>query len=140
MSVQKQIKLELYKIVNDSIDTEDYTDQQFDSVAEKCKYVLSCFESEYYDRREPNYTKRVAGWLQGLPSVMTVPFTYCDIIKIGYDLGLIKKGKRQTTTENNEQKFCDQWFELLAHKLIQMSQMKAYAEKQFTTFCEPKEL
>lgn len=134
MSVQKQIKLELYKIVNDSIDTEAYTDQQFDSVAEKCKYVLSCFEGEYYDRRESNYTKRVAGWLQGLPSIMTVPFYNNEIIEIGYKLDLIKKGKRQTTTENNEQKFLDQWFELMAHKLIQMSQMKAYAEKQFNTY------
>lgn len=36
--------------------------------------------------------------------------------------------------ENNEQKFIDQWFELMAHKLIQMSQMRAYAENQFNGY------
>ena len=134
MSNQKQIKLELFKIVNDSIYTEAYTDQEFSTVAEKCQYVLECFENEYCDHREPNYTKRVAGWLQGLPSIMTVPFYNNEIIEIGYKLDLIKKGKRQTTTENNEQKFLDHWFELIAHKLIQMSQMKAYAAQQFNAY------
>jgi hypothetical protein len=134
MSNQKQIKLALFKIVNDSIDTEAYTDQEFSTVADKCKYVLKCFDNEYYDRSEPNYTKRLAGWLQGLPTIVTVPFYYVEIIKIGYKLDLIKKGKYKTTTENNEQKFIEQWFELMAHKLIQMSQMKSYAENQFNSY------
>lgn len=136
MSKQKQVKLELFKIINDSITTEAYTDQQFDTVAEKCQYVLKCFESEYYDLREPNYTKRAAGWLQGLPSVITVPFYNYQIIEIGYYLDLIIPAVRVTTQEARENRFCDQWFELIAHKLIQMSQMKSHAETEFNKYCK----
>lgn len=144
MSKQLNIKLNLFAIVNRSIDTQDYTNQEFDTIADKCKYALSCFESEYdnpYEqKRTPNYTKRVAGWLQGLPSVITIPFWNDEIVKIGYDLGMIKKVVRQTTQEKEEQKFIDQWFELMAHKLIQMSTMGKHAESQLVNFLKSEEV
>lgn len=136
MTTQKQTRLELFKIINDSIETEAYTAQEFSTVAKKSKYVLQCFHKEYYDPREPNYTKRVADWLQGLPSVITVPFYNNEIVEIGYKLDLSKKGKRQSTTETNEQKFIGNWFELLAHEFIQMSQMKPSPEKQLNDYLQ----
>lgn len=134
MSAKNHAKLELLRIVNDSIYTEAYTDQEFSTVAAKCQYVLECFENEYYDCSESSYTKRLTAWLQGLPSIITIPFYNSEIIEIGYNLGLIKKCKQEIATENNEQKFIDHWFELMACKLIQMSQMKNYAEQQFNAY------
>lgn len=131
MNTQLKNKLNLFKIINDSIDIESYTDQQFDTIAEKAKFVLECFESEYdheYEKqRTPDKCKRVAGWLAGLPTVCTVPFYNNEILKIGYDLGMIKK-------EKQEDDFLENWFYLMAVKLVQMATMGSHSEKTFQSF------
>ena len=76
--------LNLKSIVSHSFDTEAY-DQSFNTVQERASFVLECFDSEFNNsyeiQRTPNKQARIASWLQGLPTVCTVPF-YNTLIKL----------------------------------------------------------
>lgn len=131
MNTQTAIKLNLFKIIDNAIETAEYTDQEFSTAAERARFALECFEGEYecdYEKkRTPNRTKRIAEWLAGLPTVCTVPFENHEIVSIGYSLGMIKR-------EKDEDSFLESWFDLMAWKLVQMSEMKKNAEVTFQKF------
>lgn len=130
MSNAKLIDLNLKTILVNSF---DFSDSDFDAVnatfAEQAKEVLKSFDSEFnYAQnkiRYPNTQERVAAWLQGLPSQCTVPFYNYDIIEQG------KKALhlRQDASEKAEQTYLDNWFKVMANKLIVISNMKSTAEK-----------
>lgn len=138
MNTQKTIKLELLTILVNSIDTYAYTDEKFTTQADRAAYVLECYTSEYdhyYNQvTYPNTYQRIANWLQGLPTICTVPFSDSEILEIGHRLGMIKHGKSVSSKDRAEQKFLDGWFELIACKLVQMSNMKKHAESQLADF------
>lgn len=138
MNTQKTIKLNLLSILAASIDTYAYTDEKFKTQGERASFVLECYtqEFDYYQNqvRYPNEYQRIANWLQGLPSVCTVPFYNNEILEIGYKLGMIKHGKSEVSKESAEQKFLEGWFKLMACKLVQMSTMKKHAESQLIDF------
>lgn len=137
MNTQTKIKLNLFKILDEAIYTEDYTDQEFNTLSEKAKFALECFESEYehatVKKQQPNKTLRIASWLQGLPTVCTVPFYNGEILEIGYNLGIIKR-------EKDEDEFLDGWFALMAWKLVQASQLKSHAEATYQQFIQADEV
>ena len=118
--------LNLKSIVSHSFDTEAY-DQSFNTVQERASFVLECFDSEFNNsyeiQRTPNKQARIASWLQGLPTVCTVPFYNYHILVIGKELHNLSFG----ATKNAEQKYLDNWFNLMAFTLIKLSEMKKHA-------------
>ncbi|AOQ26752.1 hypothetical protein [Vibrio phage S4-7] len=137
----KNFDLALKAIVINSFDLAAY-DIETDglTIAQQAQKVLDCFSSEYdheYNRRAfPNKQLRIAEWLKGLPTVCTVPFYNGEIIEHGKRIGQIK----QNVTEASEQKYIDQWFSLMAWKIIQLSEMKKQAEKSINNFMSKEEL
>lgn len=53
-------------------------------------------------------------WLQGLPTCIAIAYQQGDIVAIGKAWGGCK-------TRLAEQRFCEQWFTLLASRIIQMA-------------------
>ena len=72
------------------------------------------YNDEYNKRRFPNLQERIMNYLCGLPSVFAVAFAYDDIIEIGKSWGYCQTEKNQSTFVNN-------WFNVLAFRLIQLA-------------------
>ena len=68
--------------------------------------------------------QRIAEWLQGLPSVCSVPFYNGDILEKGKKALHLKAN----ASEKVEQNYIDNWFNLMASKLLTISEMKKTAE------------
>ena len=132
--MKKNFDLALKSIVLYSIDTESYTDQTFNTNAEKALFVLERFDNEFNFaqniQRYPSMVQRVAEWLEGLPTVCTVPFTNYDIICHGERIGQLDP----KAIETKKDKYVDQWFLVMAWKLIKMSEMKERAEKSLSDY------
>lgn len=133
--MKKNFDLALKAIVINSFDLEAYDiETEGLAIAQQAQKVLECFSSEYdfacNIRQFPNRQLRIAEWLKGLPTVCTVPFYNGEIVEHGKRIGQLK----QNATENAEQKYIDQWFSLMAYKIIQLSEMKATAEKTITAY------
>lgn len=130
MSNAKLIDLNLKTILVNSF---DFSDSDFNedgaTFAEQAQEVLKSFDSEFnYHQnkiRYPNNQERIAAWLQGLPSQCTVPFYNSDILEQA------KKARhlKIDATEKAEQVYLDNWFNVMANKLIVVSNMKATSEK-----------
>ena len=58
--------------------------------------------------------KRLQDWLQGLCSTVTLPFEYCEIIKLANEYGL----KRDT--EKKQDNFLEIYWEIMANELYSM--------------------
>ena len=98
----------------DSINTEigeNVTDK------EKINFVFDTFNNEYNDaynkRRYPNECERLANYLRGLPSCIHIAFSDYDIIQIGKSWGYCKTPKQEANFVNN-------WWSVMAFRLIQM--------------------
>ena len=92
----------------------NYYDYESKTDKDKVQFVLNCFDKEYNffnnKKRYPNLVTRFSEWLQGLPGVFEVPFYYDQILQIGLRFGLINPGR----TEDEEETFLNNWFELCA--------------------------
>lgn len=90
------------------------------SDTEKVLLLLETFAAEknYPNnfRRFPNAVDRLADWMQGLPSVFNIAFTYCDIIQQGKAWGYCK-------TEKQQESFCEHWFSSIACKTFQLARI-----------------
>lgn len=58
--------------------------------------------------------KRLQDWLQGLCSTVSLPFEYCEIIKLANEFGL----NRDTETKQNN--FLEIYWEIMANELYSM--------------------
>ena len=58
--------------------------------------------------------KRLQDWLQGLCSTVTLPFEYCEIIKLANEFGLNRD------TEKKQNNFLDIYVEIMANELYSM--------------------
>lgn len=101
MKVQAKVKsgfTHYEQIILNSIDLDGYDTEDHEDIKDVLSEVIGIFESEYLhsnNRRLP-YVKNLASWLQGLPSVLTVPFYNFEILKNAVDYGYIfdSEGKR----------------------------------------------
>lgn len=137
--MKNNFDLELKAIVIKSFDLEAYDIETGGlTIVQQAQKVLECFSSEYdhpYNQKLfPNRQLRIAEWLKGLPTACTIPFCNNEIVAHGKRIGQLK----QDATENAEQKYIDQWFALMAWKIIQLSEMKVQAEKAITNFLNQK--
>lgn len=91
----------------------------------KIEYFFDCFNREYNyaqnKRMYPNLQARVAEYLQGLPTCCTLDYSYYDIIQLGKKWGYCG-------TPRKENQFCDNWWSVMAGKLIQI----------YDYYCKPK--
>ena len=58
--------------------------------------------------------KRLQDWLQGLCSTVTLPFEYCEIIKLANEFGLNRD------TEKKQNNFLEIYWEIMASELYSM--------------------
>lgn len=81
-------KLETYLL--STIDGDGY-DVTPETPEQKIKFVFDCFEREFNHRnnriRYPQLRDRFAQYLMGLPSCISVPFTYNKIIALSKEMG-----------------------------------------------------
>lgn len=131
MSNSKAIDLNLKAIVVNSFNFEDSPElgAENKTFAEQAKLVLADFESQhnypFNIKRIPNYTLRVADWLQGLPTKFTPPYWNGDILEHGIKSLHLK----EDASEKLQEEYINNWFQVMANKLIKISEMKATAEK-----------
>lgn len=96
--------------------------KEFNSDLERISFVLDKFKSFDYPankKRIPNLQERIADRLQGLPSVIVVEFMNYKIIEIGKSWGYCQ-------TERKENEFVDNWFKVIALRLLQIAHKVGY--------------
>lgn len=97
-----------------------YNDEKLDmSDKEAINYFFDCFDREYndayYKRLYPNLQKRISEYIQGLPTCFGIAFTRYDIEQIGKSWGYCK-------TEKQTSNFVNNWFDVIAFRLIQLKE------------------
>lgn len=95
------------KIIIDNIDLSGYDLSNDINLFDKIKETHNIFKSEYgYNITRMGEKRAFCEWLQGLPSALTVPFNYADILNLAYLHDQIKAN----ATEEEEDKFLDNYF------------------------------
>lgn len=95
-----------------------YNDEK-DNMTDKeaINYFFECFNKEYnnnYNKRlYPNLQERISQYIQGLPTCISIAFTDYDIINIGKSWGYC-------TTPAKTANFVNNWFSVIAWRLIQL--------------------
>jgi len=97
-------------IIN-NIDFEGYGLSSEMYLYDKIKTLYNIFKKEYINdnNRYLGERKNFADWLQGLPSVLTVPFYYHEILDDA------KKAGFKIETEAQEDNFCDKYWSNLSN-------------------------
>ena len=97
------------KTIIDNIDFEGYGISNDCYLYDKIKTLYNIFKQEYVHKNNQHLSEKVlfAKWLQGLPSVLTVPFYNAEILENAKSYGIELK------TEDKEDQFlADYWINL----------------------------
>jgi hypothetical protein len=98
------------------VDSSGY-DQDPQTDREKFDFLLGCFKSEMgWNIERVGMQTALKEWLSGLPSSLTVDFTYCDIIATAKAWGSLE----ESSTEAQIDKICQNWFNFVAVKILQL--------------------
>lgn len=98
-NVQKPLPF-FEEIITNNIDLEAY-DKESKNIQQDIREVYRIFISEKaYEIKRVGTTKAFTDWLQGLPSVLTVPFMYHEQLKLAEEKGVI--GKNLTEIEQDD--------------------------------------
>lgn len=102
----------LDSVYSDEIDTESMTDK------ERIEFLLDTFfEEKYkYDRRMMRVYDLLREWLQGLPSAISVAFSYYDIAVTGKTMGYCKDAR-------SEARFINNWWGMLAYNILRLARI-----------------
>lgn len=102
----------LDSVYSDEIDTESMTDK------ERIEFLLDTFfEEKYkYDRRRQCVLDLLREWLQGLPSAISVAFSYYDIAVTGKTMGYCKDAR-------SEARFINNWWGMLAYNILRLARI-----------------
>lgn len=95
------------KTIIDNIDFDTYGYSNDCYLYDKIKTCFNIFKSEYVHANNCNQPLKevFAEWLKGLPSVLSVPFYYNEIIENAQDAGIKIK---------DEEQFCQDYWKNLA--------------------------
>ena len=115
-----------------AIDGTDY-DTVTETKKQKLTFLFDCFDSEFnYSnnvKRYPNLQDRFAQWLQGLPSSISLPFYYNDILELSKNL--LEVDELSKAKENT---ICKNYWSFMAYHIIKMhdniSNMKRFNKTQ----------
>lgn len=102
----------LDSVYSDEIDTESMTDR------EKIEFLLDTFFEEMYknDRRRMCTFDLLREWLQGLPSAISVAFSYYGIAATGKGMGYCKDAR-------SEARFINNWWGMLAYYILHLARI-----------------
>lgn len=112
------------KTIIDNIDFEGYGISNDMYLYDKIKTVYNIFKMEYVH----NYNKDkdevflFSEWLSGLPSVLTVPFYYHEILKNAMDFAKENNDKQLRTLVENEDYFLDKYWDKLANAFFTLKE------------------
>ena len=102
----------LDSVYSDVIDTESMTDK------DRIEFLLDTFFEEMYknDRRKMCVYYLLREWLQGLPSAISVAFSYYDISETGKSLGYCKDAR-------SEARFVNSWWDRLSFNILRLARI-----------------
>lgn len=107
---------EVYQYILDCINSDDLNENASDK--EKVKCFIDTFHDEYdnaYRRKlYPVRHVHIANYLQGLPSICSVSYENYRIAELGKQWGYVKDN-------NSECRFIDNWFRMIAVRIIEMA-------------------
>lgn len=105
------------KLILDNIDLEAYDiDTEGMDDKEKVKKLYRIFEDEHgHELRRYATAVAISSWLQGLPTVLTLPFYYVDILHRANQAGLVEKDN-----EEQEDKFIEGYWLNSARAIIKL--------------------
>ena len=102
----------------DSIDGEGY-DIKTETPTEKLQFLFDCFEVEFNYKnnklRYPNLQDRLANWLQGLPSSISIPHQYNKILELSKNLLEV-----DTLSEKLENQIIKNYWSFMAYHIIKL--------------------
>ena len=102
----------------DSIDSEGY-DIKTETPTEKLEFLFDCFEVEFNYKnnqlRYPNFQDRFANWLQGLPSVINLPYQEYEILQLSKILFEV-----YTLTEKQKKTIINNYWSFMAFQIIKL--------------------
>jgi len=95
------------KTIIDNIDFDTYGYSNDCYLYDKIKTLYNIFKSEYVHKNNQHLSEvhLFAEWLQGLPSILSVPFYYNEIVENAINAGI---------KIENEEKFCNDYWDNLA--------------------------
>jgi hypothetical protein len=103
----------------DAIYTEEHKTEATTD-AQKIAFLMSCYDSEFNHKynaiRYPNEQQRFANWLAGLPSAISIPFYYNDIIELAKQLQEV-----DVYSEKTEQRICENYFNFMAYHILKLN-------------------
>lgn len=106
----KTLKTYFENIILQNIDLDAYEIER-GSELENIQNVHKIFLSEYgHEIKRRGEKNAFTEWLQGLPSILTVPFYNSEILNIAYIHGMIEAN----ATEEEEDKFLERYFSSLS--------------------------
>lgn len=106
-----------FAYILDSIAEEDSNGTLLKKDADRINFFFDCFEKEFNyiqnKLRYPDLQERIAQYLKGLPSCISIPFSNYDIIELGKSWGLCKN-------EKQEDRILQNYWSTCAIRLIQL--------------------
>ncbi len=113
----------LNNIQNYILDSIDGTEYDIKTETEKLEFLFDCFEVEFNYKnnklRYPNLQDRFANWLQGLPSVISIPHQYNKILELSKNLLEV-----DNLGEELENKIIDNYWSFMAFHIIKLKNKK----------------
>ena len=107
-----------FAYVLDAINVTDYDGNELHATdEERVKYFFEMFESEFnkYNKSRARLQDKIADYIQGLPSCIDIAFENYKIAEIGKSWGYCK-------TSRKESEFINNWFSVIAFRLIQLKE------------------
>jgi hypothetical protein len=99
----------------DNINFEGYGIDNDGYLYDKIKTLYNIFKQEYgFMIERVGEVNAFKEWLQGLPSVLTVPFYNYDIINNAREIGLLRATSDDWFKEKEEDSFLDRYWDRLA--------------------------
>ncbi len=107
------------KFILSAIDGTDYGIET-ETKEQKLAFLFGCFDSEFNYlnniKRYPNLQDRLAEWLQGLPSSISLPFYYNDILDLSKNL--LEVDELSKAKENS---ICKKHWSFMAYHIIKLT-------------------
>lgn len=107
-----------FAYILDTINVTDYDGNEIEATdKERVKYFFEEFESEFnkYNKSRASLQDKISDYIQGLPSCISIAFENYKIAEIGKSWGYCK-------TESKEAEFINNWFSVIAFRLIQLKE------------------
>ena len=128
----KKYLINIRTYLSSAIDGTDYG-VETTTPAQKLAFLFETFDNEfnhkYNVKAYPNTQDRLAQWLAGLPSAISLPFYCYDIIELAKELQEV-----DTYTKKMEDRICKNYFNFMAYHLLKFnSDMAKQLEKYSQT-------